>query len=179
MMFGGAMISVLHPRRGFFSHDRQAYSAENNRSLVVQIRSEGRGLLFMGDVGIEVERNLMMSMRGMKTDLIKVPHHGSKSSSSEDFVLQTKPAVAVMTVGRGNPYHHPSDEVLERYEKIRALICRTDSDGAVTIAVNKGELAIQRWNDLVLRRIALADRATWGEQELVNGDRLRIRALGL
>jgi hypothetical protein len=49
----------------------------------------------------------------------------------------------------------------------------------VTIAVNKGELAIQRWNDLVLRRIALADRAIWGEQELVNGDRLRIRASGL
>jgi hypothetical protein len=84
-----------------------------------------------------------------------------------------------MTVGRGNPYHHPSDEVLARYKKIGALICRTDSDGAVTIAMNKGELAVQRWNDLVLRRIALADRATWGERELVNGHRLRIRASGI
>ena len=179
MMFGESMISVLHPRRGFLSHDRQAYSAENNRSLVVQVKSEGRSLLFMGDVGTEVERDIMMSMRGMKTDLIKVPHHGSKSSSSEDFVSQIKPAIAVMTVGRANPYHHPSADVLERYEKIGALICRTDSDGAVTIAANKGEFAIQRWNDLVLRRIALDDRATWGGQELVNGSRLRIRASGL
>jgi competence protein ComEC len=179
MMFGEAMISVLHPRRGFLSHDRQAYSAENNRSLVVQIKSEGRVLLYTGDVGIEAERNIMLSMQGMKTDLIKVPHHGSKSSSSEDFISQIRPAIAVMTVGRGNPYHHPSDEVLARYGKIGALICRTDNDGAVTIAANKGELAIQRWNDLVLRRIALADRATWGGQEQVNGSRLRIRASGL
>jgi competence protein ComEC len=133
----------------------------------------------MGDVGIEVERNIMTPMRGMKTDIIKVPHHGSKSSSSEDFVLQTKPAVAVVTVGRGNPYHHPTDEVLARYRKIGSLICRTDLDGAVTIAVHKGKFAVQRWNDLVLRRIALADRATWGEQERVNGGRLRIRASGL
>jgi competence protein ComEC len=179
VMLGQAMISVLHPRRGFDTHGRQAYSAENNRSLVMQIRSEGKALLFTGDIGIEVERNIMKSMQGIRADLIKVPHHGSKSSSSEDFVLQTKPAVAVMTVGRGNPYHHPSDEVLERYEKIGALICRTDSDGAVTIAVDKGKLAIQRWNDLILRRIALADRATWGEQEQVNGGRLRIRVSGL
>jgi beta-lactamase superfamily II metal-dependent hydrolase len=118
-------------------------------------------------------------MRGMKTDLIKVPHHGSKSSSSEDFVSLTRPEVAVMTVGRRNPYHHPSDEVVERYEKIGALICRTDLDGAVTIAVKKGKLAIQRWNDLNLRRIVLSDRATWGEQEQVNRGRLRIRTSGL
>jgi competence protein ComEC len=179
MMFGEAMISVLHPRRGFDTHDRQAYSAENNRSLVVQIKSAGMELLFMGDVGIEVEKNILKSMQEMRADIIKVPHHGSKSSSSEDFVSQTKPAVAVMTVGRGNQYHHPSDEVLARYEKIGALICRTDSDGAVTIAVNKGKFCVQRWNDLILRRIVLADRATWGEREKVNGGRLRIRASGL
>jgi len=178
-MFGETTISVLHPHGGFEAHDRQAYSAENNRSLVVRIGSERRNLLFMGDVGIEVERNIMMSMQGMKTDIIKVPHHGSKSSSSEDFVSLTRPEVAVMTVGRGNPYHHPSDEVLARYEKIGALICRTDNDGAVTITANKEKLAIQRWNDLILRRITLADRAAWGEQERVNRGRLRIRASGL
>jgi competence protein ComEC len=179
MMLGQAMISVLHPRRGFDTHGRQAYSAENNRSLVVQIRSEGKALLFTGDIGIEVERNIMKSMQGLRADLIKVPHHGSKSSSSEDFVSQTRPAVAVMTVGRGNQYHHPSNEVLARYEKIGALICRTDRDGAVTIALNKGKFGVQRWNDLILRRIVLADRANWGEQEKVNGGRLRIRASGL
>ncbi len=179
VMLGETTISVLHPRRGFEARDRQAYAAENNRSLVVQIRSKDGIFLFTGDIGIEAERDILRNMRGMKTDLIKVPHHGSKSSSSEDFVSQTRPEVAVVTVGRGNQYRHPSDEVLARYVKIGALICRTDIDGAVTIAVNKGKLAVQRWNDLIPRRIVLADRATWGEQEQVNGGRLRIRASGL
>ena len=53
MMLGEAMISVLHPRRGFEAHDRQAYAAENNRSLVVRIRSEGKDFLFTGDIGSE------------------------------------------------------------------------------------------------------------------------------
>ncbi len=179
MMLGEAMISVLHPRRGVETLDRQAFAAENNRSLVVQIRSEGTNLLFTGDIGIKMERNIMESIKGLKIGLIKVPHHGSKSSSSEDFVSQTQPEVAVMTVGRGNQYHHPSDEVVARYERIGAQICRTDLDGAVTIAVNKGRFAIQRWNDLRLRRIVLSDRAAWGDQEQVNGGRLRIRAWGL
>jgi competence protein ComEC len=179
MMLGEAMISVLHPGRGFDAHDRQAFAAENNRSLVVQIRSEGRSLLFTGDIGIEAEHRILGNIREMKTDLVKVPHHGSKSSSSEDFVSQTRPEVAVVTVGRGNLYHHPSDEVLAHYERIGAQICRTDIDGAVTITVNKGKFGVQRWNDLVLRRIVLSDRATWGEQEQVNAGRLRIRAWGL
>jgi len=179
MMLGGATISVLHPRKGFDAHDRQAYAAENNRSLVVQIKSEDGTFLFTGDIGIEAERDILRTMPGLKVDLIKVPHHGSKSSSGEDFVSQIRPEVAVVTVGRGNQYHHPTDEVLARYEKIGSLICRTDLDGAVTIAANKGTFAVQRWSDLILRRIVLSDRATWGEREQVNRGRLRIRASAL
>ncbi|MCK9418689.1 MAG: DNA internalization-related competence protein ComEC/Rec2 [Nitrospirae bacterium] len=178
-MLGKTMVSVLHPRRGFDPHDRQAYAAENNRSLVVQIKSEDGTLLFTGDIGIEAEQDILKNMRGIKTDLIKVPHHGSKSSSSEDFLSQTSPEIAVVTVGRGNPYRHPSDEVVARYEKIGARICRTDIDGAVTIGVNKGKYAIQRWNGLILQRIALSNCAAWGEQEQVNWSRLRIRATEL
>jgi hypothetical protein len=83
-----------------------------------------------------------------------------------------------MTVGRGNQYHHPSDEVVARYTQIGSLICRTDLDGAVTIAANKRRFEVQRWNDLVLRRITLSNRAAWGEKEQVNWGRLRVRAWG-
>lgn len=178
VMLGEAMISVLHPRRGFEAHDRQAFAAENDRSLVIQVKSEGKNLLFTGDIGIEAEQDIMNAMPGLKADLIKVPHHGSKSSSSDAFVSQTRPDVAIVTVGRGNPYHHPREEVLARYEKIGARICRTDIDGAVTIGVNKGKFAVQRWNDLILRRIDLFDRSKWSVQELGNWSRLRIRAAG-
>ena len=179
VMLGEAMVSVLHPHREFDAHDRQAYAAENNRSLVLQVRSEGKDMLFTGDIGIEAEQDIMRTMPGLKADLIKVPHHGSKSSSSDSFVSQLRPEIAIMTVGRGNPYHHPSEEVLARYEKIGARICRTDIDGALTIRVNKGELAIERWNDLMLRQIDLFDRSKWSEQERGNWGRLRIRAAGL
>jgi competence protein ComEC len=179
MMLGEAMISVLHPRRGFEAHDRQAFAAENDRSLVIQVKSEGKNLLFTGDIGIEAEQDIMSTMPGLKADLIKIPHHGSKSSSSDAFVSQTRPDVAIATVGRGNPYHHPREEVLARYENIGARICRTDSDGAVTIGVNQGVFVIQRWNDLILRRIELSDPTKWSVQELGNWGRLRIRAAGL
>ncbi len=176
IILGETTISVLHPRRGFDAHDQQAYAAENDRSLVVKITAKGRNYLFTGDIGIEAERDIIRTMPGLKADLIKVPHHGSKSSSSEDFVFQTRPDVAVVTVGRGNSYHHPSGEVVARYEKIGARICRTDIDGAVTIRENNGKFAIQRWNELIVRKIALSDHIAWSTLERENVRRLWIRA---
>jgi competence protein ComEC len=176
-MFGKAVLSVLHPRAGYTARDRQAYAAENDRSLVLRIQSEGKDMVFTGDIGTDAEQDLIRTMPGLKADLIKVPHHGSKSSSSDAFVSHMRPEIAVMTVGRGNPYHHPSDVVLARYERIGARICRTDLDGAVTITVRNGKFAIQRWKDLILRRIDLFDHSTWGRQEQGNWGRLRIRAV--
>jgi competence protein ComEC len=175
---GEATVSVLHPRKGFDAHDRQAYAAENNRSLVLKVTLEGKELLFTGDIGLEAESDIMRTMPDMKADLVKVPHHGSKSSSSDAFVSQMRPEVAIVTVGRGNPYHHPFAEVLARYEKSGAQICRTDRDGAVTLGVNNGKFAIQRWNDLILRRIDLFDGSKWSARERENWSRLRIRTVG-
>lgn len=176
MTLGEATISVLHPRKDFEAHDRQAYAAENDRSLVVQIRSEGKVLLFTGDIGREAEQDIMRRMPELKTDLIKVPHHGSRFSSSDAFVSQTRPTAAIVTVGRDNQYHHPSDAVVARYEKVGARICRTDNDGAVMIWMNNGKFAIQRWNDLLLRRMDLADYTAWSAGEQENGRKLWIRA---
>jgi competence protein ComEC len=108
--------------------------------------------------------------------LLKVPHHGSKSSSSWAFVSLTKPAIAVVTVGRGNRYHHPSDDVIKRYERAGAQVCRTDADGAVMVKADTNSLDIMRWRELVLRRINLDERMSWGERERQNWSRLRIRA---
>lgn len=169
---GNAELRVLHPSGTFIAHNRQAYTAENDRSLVVQILSEGKVFLFTGDIGAEAEQAIMRSNQNLKCDLIKVPHHGSKTSSGGAFVSSTRPEVAIMTVGRGNLYHHPSGEVVARYEKIGARIARTDLDGAVKIMVNKEKLDIQRWSDLVLTRINLLDLSDWERQERANRERL-------
>ncbi|HSB33103.1 MAG TPA: hypothetical protein VLG39_01465, partial [Nitrospirota bacterium] len=111
----------------------------------------------------------------LKCDVLKVPHHGSKSSSSEEFLAQTRPRLAVVTVGKSNPYRHPADEVIERYERTGADICRTDRDGAVMIRLNEDRLEVTRWSEMMLERVPISDTSRWRNRELRNMRRLWIR----
>ncbi|HEY6010343.1 MAG TPA: DNA internalization-related competence protein ComEC/Rec2, partial [Nitrospirota bacterium] len=174
---GNAELKVLHPGRDFTVHDRKAYAEENNRSLVVRISAEGKVFLFTGDIGDAAEQALARAGEDLKADLLKVPHHGSKTSSSEAFVTATRPEVAVVTVGNGNLYRHPSDEVIARYQGIGAGILRTDHDGAVTIRIRRGRLELTRWNDLLMRRIEIRDHGAWRDRERENAQRLLIRTM--
>ncbi len=172
IVLGDTELRVLHPKPGFSAQERKAYAAENNRSLVVRVADRGRVYLFPGDIGDASERYLIQDGRNLKCDVLKVPHHGSKSSSTDAFVSLTKPEIAVMTVGRENPYHHPSDEVVERYQKIGARICRTDTDGAVLIRVKQDRMEIARWSGLMLRRIVLIKPEEWKNVEKQNWQRM-------
>jgi len=176
---GEAELRVLHPARAFTPHDQKAYMAENNRSLVVRVAFDNRACLFTGDIGAEAEQHLARTEKDLKCNLLKVPHHGSKSSSSNVFLSKTRPEIAVVTCGRGNPYAHPSDEVLARYEHIGTRIRRTDLDGAVTIVVKNDRLDSMQWNDSKPGRIDLSDRANWGKTEQMNRSRLLFRASAL
>jgi competence protein ComEC len=122
------------------------------------------------------EDNLVRSRHSLRCDLLKVPHHGSKSSSSDPFVKRTGPKVAVVTVGRGNPYHHPSDVTLSRYEEIGSQLYRTDRDGAVMVRIRNNRFDIACWNDLIMKRTDFHDPATWLENEKRNWNGLGIRA---
>jgi len=172
---GEAELFVLHPAGTFISRDRQAYAAENSRSLVIKMVFDNRVSLFPGDIGSDAEQELAEKAPGIKCDLLKVPHHGSKSSSSELFISATRPHLAMMTVGRGNRYRHPSPEVLERYAAYGAEIGRTDIDGAVTVRMEKNGMNTVRWNDCVLERIDFFDRTAWGKREKSNWSRLQKR----
>jgi competence protein ComEC len=174
-LLGDTELRLLHPAPGFRSCDRKAYAAENSRSLVVKIKSEGWVFLFSGDIGTEAENDILRREQDLKCDLLKVPHHGSKSSSSEAFVSQTKPAIAVVTVGRGNRYHHPSEDIIARYENAGARVYRTDTGGAVMVNVEREKLEAVQWRELILRRINLDDRVSWGEGERRNWNRLKVR----
>ncbi len=168
---GDSELRILHPKPGFAPKARKAYQAENDRSLVVRIADSGRTFLFPGDIGEASERCLIKDRQNLKCDLLKVPHHGSKSSSTDSFVSETSPGIVVATVGRGNPYRHPSPEVVERYEKTGSRLCRTDTDGAVIIRVNQEGLDVYRWNDLTLRGINLQEPGEWKTVEKENWQR--------
>ena len=179
VLLGDAELRILHPSPAFRPRTKKAYDAENNSSLVLRMAERDSVFLFAGDIGKEAEDGLIESGQDLSCDLLKVPHHGSKSSSTGEFVSRTRPKIVVVTVGKGNPYGHPSADVLSRYEKIGSRICRTDVDGAVVIEQNPDRLDARQWSTLVLERIDLDFPKAWKEQEQRNRKRLWIRTWGI
>ncbi len=176
VVISDAEVRILHPAQGFLSRERKAYAAENSRSLVVRIAMEGKVFLFTGDIGEDAEEEMLRSSADLRCDLIKVPHHGSKSSSSEPFLFRARPEIGIVTVGGKNRYGHPSPEVVERYHTAGTRLFRTDQDGALTVTVDKGDLFVRSWRTRMVQRIELTDPASWKRQEIKNWRALWLRA---
>ena len=127
-------IYALHPYDEFISDSsRGGFSNENSASLVLKIESGGASILLTGDIENEAEDSLLPLGKWLASDIIKVPHHGGRTSSSPAFLKAVNPQIAVVSVGNNNIYHHPHKEVIERYERAGVKLYRTDLDGAVTI----------------------------------------------
>ncbi len=109
----------------------------NDNSLVVRLDVGERGLLFAGDIESEAEE-LLISKYGheLQSDIVKVPHHGSRTSSSESFVHALGAAVAVISCGRANRFGFPADEVEERWKRSGSVVLRTDRVGSVTVEID-------------------------------------------
>ena len=176
---GSAALHVLHPAPDFRQKGQKEYAAENDRSLVVRMELEGRALLFPGDVHAEGERDLLRNVPDLAADVVKVPHHGSRTSSTPELVAALRPHVAVITVGDRNPYRHPSDEVVARYVEGGAALSRTDRHGAVTVRVSRSGLDVQPWSELMLRRISPSVRNGWWAIERENWKRVAFRTAGI
>jgi competence protein ComEC len=176
---GEATIRVLHPARGFPEFSKKAYVNENNRSLVLRIELGRNVVLFPGDIEAGAEARLVQEFgQNLKCDLLKVPHHGSKSSSAENFVSIVRPAIAVVTVGKGNPYRQPSEDVIARYKKNGTRVYRTDRDGAIIVTGKKDKLRVQSWAEMVMKRITIGDPSSWAAQERENWQRAGKRMFG-
>ncbi|MGE0869165.1 MAG: DNA internalization-related competence protein ComEC/Rec2 [Kofleriaceae bacterium] len=119
----------------------------NDNSLVVGIRYRDRSVLFTGDLEHEGETELIAS--GLpRFDVVKVPHHGSPTSSSQPLVDATRPRLAVISCGRANSFGFPSPAVVERWRAAGAAVARTDRDGAVTVTIeDDGSMTIDRMID--------------------------------
>jgi competence protein ComEC len=125
----GTAIRVLNPS--------QALTIDNlnNRSLVINVQYGKNNFLLTGDIETAIEEQLIFSHFPLYTDVLKIPHHGSKYSSSSYFLRATKPAIAVMSVGAGIK-GIPSEETLERYRMLSIPVLRTDRDGLIRICSN-------------------------------------------
>ncbi len=127
-------IYVLHPYDEFYADSaRGEGSSENSDSLVLKIETGDSSALFTGDIEAEAEENLIYLGAWLKSDIIKVPHHGGRTSSSEEFLKTVTPQIAVVSAGKNNSFGHPHGETLERYNDAGIKLLRTDMDGAVTV----------------------------------------------
>jgi len=130
-------IRVFHPYDEFFADsERGDFSNENSGSLVLKYESDDVSVLFTGDIETEAEESLLPLGIWLRSSIMKVPHHGGRTSSSSGFLKTVDPRVAVISLGKNNSYGHPHAETIERLKAAGADIFRTDTDGAITITLN-------------------------------------------
>lgn len=112
----------------------------NNNSLVFKLVYNNFSMLFTGDIEEVAENKILSRYKDtdlLKADIIKIAHHGSKTSSSESFLETVSPKIALIGVGKNNNFGHPSNQILDRLENFNTKIYRTDECGEITINVNK------------------------------------------
>lgn len=134
-------VEIISPNRDFIQ------SAElNDTGLVELVKTPDFRALLTADIGANVENYLLkrFSAEDLQVSILKVGHHGSKFSSSEDFLKAVEPRVAIIEVGSKNRYGHPTKEALERLKSSTNLIFRTDQSGNIKIVVEDNKLKIFR-----------------------------------
>ena len=133
----GVRVEVLHPmpvERSIrpFKNARGL----NNNSLVLKISFAGKSFLFPGDIEREGEKILISNAgHGVKSDIILSPHHGSRSSSTKEFLNMVRPGICVISSGEGNFFGFPHEQTLRRLRDIGCRVIRIDRTGAVKISV--------------------------------------------
>jgi competence protein ComEC len=136
LRFGAVELDVLWPQA---SGD----ASTNNNSIVLRIIYGDRSILLTGDIEQAAEKALIASQRQLRADLVKVPHHGSKTSSTETFVLATTPTFALISVGRNSRFGHPHKEVVERWKSSGATVMTTGECGTISIITNGRDLNLK------------------------------------
>lgn len=143
LKIGQCSFTVLHPYVGFWTSSLSKDS--NELGLIFKFKCFKNNYLFTSDTGVSALQSIPVSY--LKSEVIKIPHHGSKRSFYPEFYKATNPSICIISTVKGNPYGHPHKEVLENIEKI-CKIYRTDEDGAIQIKESpEGEIKIQSFKD--------------------------------
>ena len=150
-------IAVLQPSAGeeiILSEDAKLiflsppedkdFGSLNENSLVVKFVYRNVSFLFMADAGVPAEKRLLQDMaQYLQSDVLKVGHHGSRTSSSEEFIAKVSPSISIISCGRNNIHGLPDEDVLQTLEKSGSKIFRTDENGTITISTDGENLIIK------------------------------------
>jgi len=127
-------IDILHPQEELI---RYGGSQLNNNSVVMKLTYGEVSFLFTADIEKEAEELLDKKYDSrLKSTILKVPHQGSKTSSTLKFLKKVSPECAIISVGARNPFGHPHSEVFKRYQNLEIKVYRTDKNGAITVTTD-------------------------------------------
>jgi competence protein ComEC len=124
----------------------------NEDSVVLELRFGDVSIILPGDIGRDAENTLTPMLDPRPITIVKAPHHGSLTSSTEPFVSALHPAAVVFSAGRNNRFGHPAPAVVARYRALHSLVFRTDEDGAVVLDTDGQTVQMTTWSG---RRITL------------------------
>jgi competence protein ComEC len=134
--FGTVEVSVLWPRAG-------GETSANNDSVVLRIWFGERSILLTGDIEKAAEQELLAAPEQLHVDVVKTPHHGSKTSSTFPFVLAAKPEFAIISVGQHSMFGHPHREVVERWQANGATVLTTGECGTITVTTDGQDISLK------------------------------------
>ncbi len=148
------IIKVLNPS---FNSSVSSTDNENNLSLALLLKSYNKNIFFTGDIEKDIEYKILDSYELGEIDIIKAPHHGSSTSSTQELINATTPSYVVIQVGK-NSFGHPNNEVVNRYKQVGAKILRTDENGLITIKIDTDNIEINTYikdkpvfSDIIIR----------------------------
>ena len=140
-MSSGVEIRVLHPPPPDWERQR----VRNEDSVVIELRLGSVSIVLPGDIGREAEQILTPRLATAPITIVKAPHHGSATSSSEPFIAAAHPSAVIFSAGRNNRFGHPAPAVVERYRSAKSLVFRTDEDGAIVLDTDGQVATITTW----------------------------------
>jgi competence protein ComEC len=150
----GVSVTAFHPDRPDWERQR----VRNEDSIVIEVRWRDVSVLFTGDIGRDTEAILARDLQPALLSVLKVPHHGSRTSSSAAFLNAVRPDLAVFSVGRSNRFGHPAPDVLERYRSIGTTILRTDRDGAIFVDTDGHSIDVRTFGGRAFRMTSMPPR---------------------
>jgi competence protein ComEC len=139
LRFDDVTVDVLWPE---FTENKEAAS-KNNDSVVLRVRYGDRAIILTGDVEAAAERSLLTRNSDFRADVVKVAHHGSKTSSTAEFVKAVHAGWAVISVGQTSMFGHPHAEVVERWKASGAEVLVTGNSGTITVTTDGKDLRVE------------------------------------
>lgn len=128
-------FKILHPKS---KENQISENPLNNNAIVCMVKYKNRRILFTGDIEKVAENEMVKEYtNGLKADILKVGHHGSKTSTTKEFLDLINPSVALIGVGQNNKFGHPNEDVIKRLEEKNIQIYRTDEMGEISVIIDK------------------------------------------